>query len=140
MSSMPSQSLARAAALAVAVLATATGPALARGGPGPGGGDRPEVRVGGTCSKGATSTLKLKARDGAIESEFELHARRGTSWRITLTHERQVAWRGSRRTTGASRSFSVENRLADLSGADAVTARAIGPRGMTCSASATLPG
>jgi hypothetical protein len=139
-----------ALALAVVALAAAGAtPALARGGPGRGGGgdgggggggDRPEVRVPGSCGTGASSSLKVKARDGGLETEFEVHGRRVARWRVTMVHEREVAWRGVRRTSGASRSFSVEYRLPDYSGADLVTARAVGPGGVVCSASATLPG
>lgn len=128
------------ATLACAAVSSAPAPALARGGGGGGGGDRPEVRVAGTCGKGATSSLKVKSRDGGLETEFEVHGRAGASWRVTIVHEQQVAWRGRRRTAGPSRSFSLEYRLPDLSGADAVSARAIGPRGVVCSAAATLPG
>jgi hypothetical protein len=137
---------ARFSALAVALLVAAgaaTAPALARGGPGPGGGggggDRVEVRVAGVCTKGASSRLKIKSRNGGIETEFEVHGRSGT-WSVTLVHERNVAWRGKRRPSGPSRSFSVEYPLPDWSGADTVTARASGPRGASCTATAMLPG
>src|SRR5918911_4393701 len=84
-------------ALAVALLALALfGPAsaLARGGGGGGGGggNRPEVRVAGSCGRGATSSLKLKARDGAIEAEFEVHGRSGSLWRVVFVQEGRVAW------------------------------------------------
>ena len=130
-------------ALAVALLALALlGPAsaLARGGGGGGGGgNRPEVRVAGSCGRGATSSLKLKARDGGIEAEFEVHGRTGL-WRVAIVQEQRVAWRGRARTGGASHSFSLERRLGDYPGPDQVLARAVGPRGITCSATATLPG
>src|SRR3954470_11494069 len=70
------------ALLALALLGPAS--ALARGGGGGGGGGtRPEVRVAGSCGRGATSSLKLKARDGGIEAEFEVHGRTGL-WRVVL--------------------------------------------------------
>jgi hypothetical protein len=153
---MPLRTVARTSTLIVAVLALAaagSAPAFARGGPGGGGGGsgsgssgggggavRPEVRVAGSCGKGATSGLKVKARDGGLETEFEVHGRAGASWRVTIVHEREVAWRGTRHTSGPSRSFSLSYRVPDYSGADIVTARAVGPRGVVCSASATLPG
>jgi hypothetical protein len=133
-------------ALVLALLAlTLLGPAsaLAKGGGGGGGGGgdtRPEVRVGGSCGRGASSTLKLKARDGGIEAEFEVHGRAGSLWRVAFVQERRTVWRGRARTVGASRSFSVERRLSDYPGPDQVFVRAIGPRGVTCQASATLPG
>jgi hypothetical protein len=137
-------------ALVLALLALAlVGPAsaLAKGGGGGDGGghgggrgdDRPEVRVAGQCGRGATSTLKLKARDGGIEAEFEVHGRRGL-WRVSIVQEQQLAYRGHARSGGFSRSFSVERRLGDYPGPDQVLARAIGPHGITCSATATLPG
>jgi hypothetical protein len=131
--------------LALALLALALlGPAsaLARGGGGGGGGGggtRPEVRVAGSCGRGATSSLQLKARDGGIEAEFEVHGRTGL-WRVALVQEQRVAWRGKARTGGPSHSFSVERSLGDYPGPDQVLARAIGPHGLTCSATATLPG
>jgi hypothetical protein len=105
-----------------------------------GGGDRNEVRVAGVCGTGATSNVRLRQRDGGdIEVRFQVeHARSGQSWRVTLVRERRVVWRGGARTQ--RRSFEVERRIPDFSGADQVTARAVGPRGLTCTASATLPG
>jgi hypothetical protein len=144
---MPLRSSARMVTPVVAVLALAvagTSPALARrgrDGGGGGGGDRPrsEIRVAGTCGNGAGSKLKLKSRDGQIEVEFEVHGRAGSAWQVTIVHEREVEYRGSRRIGGASRSFEVSYRMPDYSGADAVTVRAAGPRGLVCVAAATLP-
>ncbi len=105
------------------------------------GDDRPEVRAGGHCGRGATSKLKLKGRDGRIEVEFEVdHNRSGTRWRVTLTREGRVVARTTATTRGPSGSFSVERRISDLEGADRVSARAVGPGGLTCTAHATLPG
>jgi len=50
-----------------------------------------------------------------------------------------VAWRGGVRSDGGG-SLEVRRRLRDLSGADQITARALGPRGITCIAAGTLPG
>jgi hypothetical protein len=105
------------------------------------GGDDDEVRVRATCGGGARSELKLKARDGGIEAEVEVeHARRGSSWRVTLSQEGRVVWRGTLRAGRSSGQFSVERRLRDLAGADRVSLRASGPGGVTCRASATLAG
>jgi hypothetical protein len=130
-------SILRPAVLALlACLAAAPPAAMAKRG----GGDRNEVRVKGSCGHGATSKLKLKEDDGGIEVEFEVdHNRNGTRWRVTLVRERRVVARTTARTHGPSGSFSVERRLSDMSGADRVTARGIGPRGLTCEATATLP-
>jgi hypothetical protein len=148
---MPTPPIARSRArnlpivLALALLALALlGPASAfarggGGGGGGGGGSRPQVRVAGSCGRGATSSLQLKARDGGIEAEFEVHGRTGL-WRVAIVQEQRVAWRGRARTGGPSHSFSLGRRLGDYPGPDQVLARAVGPRGITCSAMATLPG
>src|SRR3954447_16395537 len=113
-------SLALALALAAPVAASARG----------GGGD---VRVSGSCGRGATSQLRLSAHDGAIRVEFEVRGRRGGGrWRLVLVHERRVAWRGRARTRSGSESFRVRRSIPDFSGADQVTVRASGPRGNTC--------
>jgi hypothetical protein len=107
------------------------------------GGDdgRQEVRVAGQCGRGATSKLKLKERDGGIQVEFEVDQNRsGVRWRVSLSSEGRVVYRGTRRTGGSSGSFSLERTISDLPGADTVRARGVGPRGLTCQASATLPG
>jgi hypothetical protein len=125
-----------AAAIALA-LAAPSPEASARGG----GGGADEVRVAGSCGKGATSKLRLRAKDGGIRVQFEVdHTRAGGSWRVVLIQDRRVVWRGKARTSGVGGSFEIERRLRDLPAADQVTARAWGPRGVTCAASATLPG
>jgi hypothetical protein len=157
--------LAALSALLLAVLALAlVGPAaaLARGGgddpPGDdhgggnsgrgGGGEtvpaqparRAEVRVAGSCGRGATAKLKLKEDDGGIEAELEIvrSTARG-SWRVVMVHERRVEYRGRIRTNSTGWA-QVHSRLPDYRGADAVLARAYGPGGVTCTATAVLPG
>ena len=123
------------ALLALVVLGPAS--ALARGG----GGSRPEVRASGSCGRGASSNIKIKARDGGLEVEFEVDSnRRGQRWRVVLVHERRLAARGHARTRGRSGSFSFERRMRNYGGPDFVLGRAYGPRGLTCVASAVLPG
>ena len=103
-------------------------------------GGRPEVRVTGVCGRGATSTLRLRGGGGAIDVRFEVdHSRAGEVWRVVLVHERRVGWKGSAKTTRPGGSFEVERTLNDLPGADEVTVRAWGPRGLACGAVATLP-
>jgi uncharacterized protein YfaQ (DUF2300 family) len=105
------------------------------------GDDREEVRASGTCGGGVRSEIKLKSRDGGIEAEFEVHqARGGSAWRVTVSQEGRVAWRGTVRAGRSSRAFTLERRLRDYAGADRVSVRASGPSGVTCRASATLPG
>lgn len=118
----------------------AAGPAFARDGRDDGG-DRVEVRATGTCDRGATIRLRLRARDGELRVNVEIdHARPRSRWRIAVVQERRVAWRGRARVAPGSRSTEIEPRLRDLPGADSVRARAWGPRGVTCAVAATLPG
>ncbi|MEA2224189.1 MAG: hypothetical protein QOH83_2565 [Solirubrobacteraceae bacterium] len=132
-----------ACVLALTLLCGAVPASAKHGGGGGGGGDgedgRREARVAGACSAGATSKLRLRSRDGAISVEFEVQRRRGGErWRVVLVHERRVAWRSTIHTKGSSGSFRIRRSLDDYDGPDEVTARASGPRGLTCEASATL--
>ena len=100
---------------------------------------RGEVRVAGVCGSGATSKLRLKSEDDGIELRFEVdHSRAGVLGRGVLVHERRIAWKGAVRTTRPSGSFQVRRTVQDLAGADAVTARALGPGGLVCRAAAVL--
>jgi hypothetical protein len=121
----------------ISALLLVTAPALAQGS----NGDRREARVTETCSQGATAMLRLRSREGNIQVEFELN-RHGAheSWRVVVVHERRVAWRRDFRPRPSTASFRVRITLIDLGGPDQVTVRASGPSGITCEASATLPG
>jgi hypothetical protein len=116
--------------LTLAAPAPAPAPALAH-----------DVRVSGSCGRGATSRLRLTAHDGAIRVEFEVRGRRGGErWRVVLVHERRVRWRGRARTRSGSHSFRLRRSIPDFSGADQVTVRASGPHGNTCVAGGRLTG
>jgi hypothetical protein len=110
--------------------------ALSHGG---GGGGEDRVRVDATCGGGVRARLELRAEDGAIEARLDAdRAPRGSAWRITLSQEGRVAWRG--RATARRGSFRVRRELTDLAGADRISVRASGPRGLSCRAFATLRG
>jgi hypothetical protein len=99
--------------------------------------DRGEVRVAGVCGGGGKADFRLRSRDDAIELRFEVeNVRAGGVWRVVVVHERRVAWKGSVRASGGS--YEVRRTLPDLAGADAVSVRALGPRGVVCRAAATL--
>lgn len=99
-----------------------------------------EVRVDGTCGSGASSELRLRADDGSIRVRFEVDSTQSHSnWQVTIVHEGRIAWRGGTRSDGGG-SLEVRRRLRDLGGADQITARALGPHGVTCIAAGTLPG
>jgi hypothetical protein len=101
--------------------------------------DPGDVRVTGVCGGGAKATLRLKTDEDGIEVRFEVElSRAGGVWRVALVHERRVVWKREIRTSRTNRSFEVRRTLPDLPGSDSVTARAWGPRGLTCHATATL--
>lgn len=97
------------------------------------------VRTSGDCA--ATTNWKLKAKpdNGRLEVEFEVDARRkGQRWSVTLADNGVTVWSGSRVTKGRSASFSVEKRIANQAGADAITASAVNLRtGETCTGTLT---
>jgi hypothetical protein len=102
------------------------------------GGD--DVRVTGTCGRGASAKLRLKREDDGIELRFEVdYSRASVAWRVVVVHERRIAWKGSVKTTRPRGSFEVRRMLRDLAGSDTVTVRASGPSGLVCRAEATLP-
>jgi len=122
----------RSALLAALVLAAALPPpALARGGD--------DVRVSGSCGRGASAELRLKGDDGTIEVELRVRrGRAGERWSVALVHERRVAWRGRATTRGDG--FRIRRTLPNYPGADEIAVRATNPRGLTCQTTATLRG
>lgn len=105
------------------------------------GGGGGEVRVTGSCGKGAVASLRLRSRDGSIEVRFRLRQTRGRGlWRIAIVHERRVSARATRRTTRGDDSFELERSFRDLPGSDTVAVHAWGPSGLGCRATATLRG
>lgn len=120
-----------------AVLPLLLAVALSHGGGG--GGDDDRARVDATCGGGVRGRLELRADDGAIALRLDVdRAPRRSAWRVTVSQEGRVAWRG--RTTARRGSFRVRRTLRDLAGADRIGVRASGPRGLSCRAFATLRG
>jgi len=121
-----------------ALLLLASGLVLVQGAAAAPAKDGDEVRVSGRCTGGARSEMRVRARDDGIEVRFEVERGRVGTWSVTLVHERRVAWRGTYRVRRPGGSFEARRTVADLAGADAFTARALGPRGSTCRADGTL--
>ena len=92
------------------------------------------VRAGGSCSSGATWTLKAKHDDGAIQVEGEVDSNRvGQPWAWSISDNGTVVRSGSATTTAPSGSFSVSRRIANLARTDHVVFRAARPAtGQTC--------
>jgi hypothetical protein len=118
------------AAIAAAALTLPLGvvaPAMASHG---GGGD--DVRTSGGCSGSAHWKLKAKPDDGRIEVEGEIDSNKsGQVWTWKLKHNGSVSAKGSKKTGGASGSFEVERRMANLAGQDHFVFRAE-HRGQVC--------
>lgn len=109
------------------------------GGSGKGGGKNRGVRVTGSCTDGSTAKLKVKPDDGRLEAEFEVDQNRnGVTWNVTIRRNGRVAVSTRATTRAPSGSFSVERKIADGSGSDRITARAVSPTGSVCTAAATI--
>lgn len=100
-----------------------------------------QVIANGNCSQGASWKLKAKHDDSQIEMEFEVDSNvSGQVWNVKVTDNGQKVFKGTQTTGGASGSFSLERRVADLSGADKFVARATNKAsGETCKGTVTLP-
>jgi hypothetical protein len=84
-----------------------------------------DVRTSGSCSGRADWKLKAKPDNGRIEVEGEIDSNRsGQVWRWKLKHNGSVSARGSKTTGGASGSFRVQRRMANLAGTDHFVFRA----------------
>lgn len=97
-------------------------------------GNSDEVLRTGSCSGSADWKLKAKFRDGRIEVEGEVDSNRnGQVWRWRIKHNGSVSARGRATTKAPSGSFSVERKMANLSGTDRFVFRAVHPgSGQVC--------
>ena len=108
------------------------GIASAKGGPG--------VTTKGHCSAGSESKLKVKADDGAIETEFEVDSNVvGQTWKVVLHDNGALVAQGKATTAAPSGSFEFRRNLANQSGTDVIKAKATNvTTGETCKATASL--
>ena len=113
---------------ALVVVSLLLAPAAAAGGV--------EVRRG-SCSGPAHWELRAGKDGGRIEVTVEVDSDRvGQTWRWRIAHNGSRSASGSARTRGGG-SFSVERRLVDLSGPDAISFRAA-HRGHVCRGSLAI--
>ena len=111
-----------------------TAPALASHG---GGGNA--VRTSGGCDGQSTWKLKAKTDNGRIELEAEVDSNRsGQVWAWRIKHDGSVSSKGKSTTSGASGSFSVQRRMANLAGTDQFTFRAVRANGDVCRGTISL--
>lgn len=105
-------------------------------------GDRADVRVERSCTAQSTIRLRVRAEDDdPLRVDLDVRTRRrGTTWAVSVVHERRLARSMTRRTSGSSGSFSFRLALPDWPGGDTVVARAVGPRGEVCRAAVTVDG
>lgn len=100
---------------------------------------RGDVRVAGTCTKTATSKLKLSDEDGRIEVEFEVDQNRnGVRWTVAIVQDGKRIARTTRRTRPPSGSFEVRVVTTNRPGRDLVRARAVSRSGEVCAARAAF--
>jgi hypothetical protein len=105
-------------AAAVLMLAVAA-PVMARDG---------DVTRSGACTINSDWKLKAGHRDGRIEVEFEVDQNRvGKTWRVRLSDNGNVFFRGWRTTQSPSGSFTVDKFTTNLAGTDKIVGRAYNP-------------
>jgi hypothetical protein len=79
----------------------------------------------GPCADASDWKLKVSPEDGRLGVEFEVDQNvSGDRWRVAISHDGDLAFRGIRTTRGASGSFEVRIVENDTAGPDAFRARA----------------
>jgi len=120
-------------ALTAALVLTVAGAA-------PAGAKAGDVIKRGSCSGSSDWKLKLSPEDNGIEVEFEVDSNRsGQTWRVKLLQNGDKIFGGTRKTGGASDSFTVRKVANDTSGTDSFKARALNAStGETCVGKASI--
>jgi hypothetical protein len=118
--------------MAATVLGTAPAAFASHGGGG--------VQKQGTCSMGSTWKVKASVDNSRLETEFEVDSNVvGQTWKVRLSDNGQVYFKGQRLTQAPSGSFEVRKFTADQAGSDTIKGEAINPAtGETCSGSVTI--
>ena len=64
----------------------------------------------------------MKPDDGGLEVEFEVDQNRNdVKWKVKIKDNSDLVYKGSARTHAPSGSFSIERRIANRAGTDAIT-------------------
>ncbi|MDX6422806.1 MAG: hypothetical protein QOI67_277 [Gaiellaceae bacterium] len=101
-------------------------------------GGRIETRTRVSCTRGTTSTMRLRAEKGQIRIDLELeHRRQAGPWLVVVLHERQIVARVTLRSPGLG-PLELRRTVPDWFGTDTIVIRATGPRGEMCRTVATV--
>jgi hypothetical protein len=93
----------------------------------------------GQCSAGSRWTLKSKADDGRLETEFEVDQNRvDQRWRVTISRNGSNAFRSIRTTQAPSGSFEVRRLLTGGAGSRIVATAKSLSSGETCRAAISV--
>jgi hypothetical protein len=96
-------------------------------------------RAAGTCTGRSSAKLKVKPRNGRLETEFEVDQNRnGVRWTVRIRRDGKSVVKTRARTKAPSGSFSVERRLRNPAGRDRIVARATSASGEVCKAAVTV--
>lgn len=82
-----------------------------------------DVRVNGSCTGASSSKIKVKPDNGRIEVEFEVDQNEnGVKWAVKFKDNSELVFRGNATTKAPSGSFSIDRRIEDQTGSDAIVA------------------
>jgi hypothetical protein len=103
------------------------------------GAKRKTHRAAGSCTAGSTAKLKVKPRNGRLETEFEVDQNRnGVNWNVHIRRNGKLVVNTTATTKAPSGSFSVERRIRNPAGHDRITAKATNAAGEVCRATVTI--
>lgn len=103
------------------------------------GAKRKTNRATGSCTARSTAKLKVKPRNGRLETEFEVDQNRnGVKWDVRISRNGTLVVNTTATTRAPSGSFSVERRISNPAGSDRITAKATNAAGEVCRATVTI--
>jgi hypothetical protein len=131
MSKRQSRILAATAGALLIVGASGVVPAEAKAG---------DVKVAGHCTGASTWKLKLGPRARTIQTEFEVDSNVvGQTWSVSITDNGVQVFTGPQTTVAPSGSFTLDTRVPNKAGPDAIVATASNAAtGESCTAAASV--